>query len=63
MCRQRRAIASDLLAARNMKHFTLELGGKSPMVVLDDADLDITIPGAAIGIFANHGQKDRKSVV
>src|SRR5262249_24365768 len=29
---------------------------KSPMVVLDDADLDITIPGAALGIFANHGQ-------
>jgi len=43
-------------AARNMKHFTLELGGKSPMVVLDDADLEVTIPGAAIGIFANHGQ-------
>jgi phenylacetaldehyde dehydrogenase len=44
------------LAARNMKHFTLELGGKSPMVVLDDADLEVTIPGTAIGIFANHGQ-------
>ena len=43
-------------AARNMKHFTLELGGKSPMVVLDDADLEVTIPGTAIGIFANHGQ-------
>ena len=43
-------------AARNMKHFTLELGGKSPMVVLEDADLDVTIPGAAMGIFANHGQ-------
>ena len=43
-------------AARTMKHVTLELGGKSPMVVLDDADLDVTIPGAAIGIFANHGQ-------
>ena len=43
-------------AARHMKHFTLELGGKSPMVVLDDADLSVTIPGTAIGIFANHGQ-------
>lgn len=43
-------------AARQMKRVTLELGGKSPMVVLDDADLDITIPGAAMGIFANHGQ-------
>lgn len=43
-------------AAKNMKRCTLELGGKSPMVVLDDADLDVTIPGTALGIFANHGQ-------
>lgn len=43
-------------AARTMKYVTLELGGKSPMVVLEDADLDVAIPGAAIGIFANHGQ-------
>lgn len=44
------------VAARTFKHVTLELGGKSPMVVLDDADLNVTIPGTAIGIFANHGQ-------
>jgi phenylacetaldehyde dehydrogenase len=43
-------------AARDLKRFTLELGGKSPMVVMGDADLDIAIPGTAIGIFANHGQ-------
>jgi phenylacetaldehyde dehydrogenase len=43
-------------AARQMKHFTLELGGKSPMVVLEDADPEVTIPGTAMGIFANHGQ-------
>jgi phenylacetaldehyde dehydrogenase len=43
-------------AARQMKRFTLELGGKSPMVVLEDADLEVTIPGTAMGIFANHGQ-------
>jgi phenylacetaldehyde dehydrogenase len=43
-------------AAGQMKRFTLELGGKSPMVVLDDADLEVTIPGTALGIFANHGQ-------
>jgi phenylacetaldehyde dehydrogenase len=43
-------------AARQMKRFTLELGGKSPMVVMADADLEVAIPGAAIGIFANHGQ-------
>ena len=43
-------------AARQMKRFTLELGGKSPMVVMADADLEVAIPGAAMGIFANHGQ-------
>lgn len=43
-------------AAAQMKRFTLELGGKSPMVVMEDADLDIAIPGTAMGIFANHGQ-------
>jgi phenylacetaldehyde dehydrogenase len=43
-------------AARQMKRFTLELGGKSPMVVMDDADLDVAIAGTAMGIFANHGQ-------
>jgi len=44
------------IAARQMKRFTLELGGKSPMVVLADADLEAAIPGTAMGIFANHGQ-------
>ncbi len=43
-------------AARQFKRCTLELGGKSPMVVLEDADLEVTIPGTAMGIFANHGQ-------
>ncbi len=43
-------------AAQQLKRFTLELGGKSPMVVMGDADLDIAIPGTAMGIFANHGQ-------
>ena len=43
-------------ATGNLKKVTLELGGKSPAVVLPDADLDIAIPGAASGIFFNHGQ-------
>ncbi len=44
-------------AARgNLKKLTLELGGKSPMIVLDDADLDRAVPGVARGIFANAGQ-------
>jgi phenylacetaldehyde dehydrogenase len=43
-------------AAGNLKKVTLELGGKSPVVVLDDADVDAVIPGAASAIFFNHGQ-------
>ncbi|MET0656860.1 MAG: aldehyde dehydrogenase family protein [Steroidobacteraceae bacterium] len=43
-------------AAGNMKRLTLELGGKSPLIVLDDADLEAAIPGAAMAIFANSGQ-------
>jgi phenylacetaldehyde dehydrogenase len=43
-------------AARTFKRVTLELGGKSPMIVLPDADLGVAIPGTAMGIFANHGQ-------
>jgi len=43
-------------AARDLKHLSLELGGKSPNIVLKDADLDVAIPGAASAIFFNHGQ-------
>jgi len=43
-------------AAGNLKKVSLELGGKSPNVVLDDADLDTAIAGAASAIFFNHGQ-------
>ena len=43
-------------AADNLKKVTLELGGKSPVVVLADADLEQAIPGAARGIFSNAGQ-------
>src|SRR6202522_2014330 len=43
-------------AANDLKKVTLELGGKSPNIVLDDADLDAAIPGAASAIFFNHGQ-------
>ncbi|HUL42657.1 MAG TPA: aldehyde dehydrogenase family protein [Burkholderiales bacterium] len=43
-------------AANDLKKLTLELGGKSPNIVLRDADLDIAIPGAASAIFFNHGQ-------
>src|SRR5262245_38403635 len=43
-------------AAANLKKVSLELGGKSPNVVLADADLDVAIDGAANAIFFNHGQ-------
>jgi phenylacetaldehyde dehydrogenase len=43
-------------AAGNLKKVSLELGGKSPNVIFDDADLDAAIPGAASAIFFNHGQ-------
>ena len=43
-------------ASGNLKKVSLELGGKSPTVVLRDADLDVAIPGAASAIFFNHGQ-------
>ena len=43
-------------ATGNLKKVSLELGGKSPNIVLDDADMDTAIPGAASAIFFNHGQ-------
>ncbi|MFK8016435.1 MAG: aldehyde dehydrogenase [Gammaproteobacteria bacterium] len=43
-------------AKGNLKRVTLELGGKSPMIVLGDADLDLAIPGIANAIFFNGGQ-------
>jgi phenylacetaldehyde dehydrogenase len=43
-------------AAGNLKKVTLELGGKSPNIVLPDADLEVAIAGAANAIFFNHGQ-------
>jgi phenylacetaldehyde dehydrogenase len=43
-------------AAGNLKKVSLELGGKSPNIVLEDADVDSAIPGAASAIFFNHGQ-------
>jgi len=43
-------------AARGMKRVTMELGGKSPNIVFDDADLDNAVNGAISGIFAATGQ-------
>ncbi|KAL3420978.1 aldehyde dehydrogenase [Phlyctema vagabunda] len=44
------------MAAINMKNITLETGGKSPLLVFDDADLDQAVKWAHIGIMSNQGQ-------
>lgn len=44
------------LCARHLKPAVLELGGKAPLLVLEDADLDAAVQGAAFGAFANSGQ-------
>ncbi|KAI9809786.1 MAG: Aldehyde dehydrogenase [Sarcosagium campestre] len=43
-------------ADSNLKKVTLELGGKSPNIVFDDADIDNAISWVNFGIFFNHGQ-------
>lgn len=43
-------------AARDLKHVSLELGGKSPNIVFDDANIDDAVNGAVAGIFAATGQ-------
>jgi benzaldehyde dehydrogenase (NAD) len=44
------------LCAQHLKPAVLELGGKAPLLVLADADLDAAVNGAAFGAFANSGQ-------
>jgi aldehyde dehydrogenase (NAD+) len=46
----------EAAAKSNLKKVTLELGGKSPNVIFDDADLDQAVNWSAFGIFWNHGQ-------
>ncbi|WP_085031796.1 betaine-aldehyde dehydrogenase [Ensifer aridi] len=43
-------------AAAELKHVTMELGGKSPLIVFDDADLESAIGGAMLGNFYSTGQ-------
>jgi betaine-aldehyde dehydrogenase len=43
-------------ASGNFKKVTLELGGKSPNIIFDDADFDLALEGAMFGIFAGQGQ-------
>ncbi|QTH21121.1 aldehyde dehydrogenase family protein [Rhizorhabdus wittichii] len=52
------AIGRAIMAAgaQGIKRVTLELGGKSPTIILDDADLDAAIPQALMNGLANSGQ-------
>jgi aldehyde dehydrogenase (NAD+) len=43
-------------AAETLKHVTFELGGKSPNIVLADADMDAAVAGAHLGLYFNQGQ-------
>ncbi len=45
-----------LTAAKYLKPVLLELGGKAPLIVLDDADIDAAVAAAAFGAFMNQGQ-------
>ncbi|MCT8992285.1 betaine-aldehyde dehydrogenase [Chelativorans sp. SCAU2101] len=44
------------LAGEHMKHATMELGGKSPLIVFDDADVENAVSGAMLGNFYSTGQ-------
>jgi aldehyde dehydrogenase (NAD+) len=44
------------LAAGTIKNTTLELGGKSPNIILEDADLNLALPGSLFGVFLHSGQ-------
>lgn len=43
-------------AAENIRHVTMELGGKSPIVIFDDADVENAVSGAILGNFYSTGQ-------
>ena len=54
-------VAADA-AKTNLKRVTLELGGKSPLIVLKDADLDHAVETAHFGLFFNQGTLLRRYV-
>jgi acyl-CoA reductase-like NAD-dependent aldehyde dehydrogenase len=45
------------VAAKSFKHCSLELGGKNPMIVLNDANIDLALEGALWGAFGTTGQR------
>lgn len=49
-------LVAEAAAKSNLKKVSLELGGKSPLVILNDANVDEAVEIAHNAIFANHGQ-------
>jgi aldehyde dehydrogenase (NAD+) len=45
------------VGAEGLKHVSLEMGGKNPMIVMDDAELDLVAEGALWGAFGTSGQR------
>jgi aldehyde dehydrogenase (NAD+) len=45
-----------MLGGSNLKRVTLELGGKSPLIVLEDADIEKAVELAHFALFFNQGQ-------
>lgn len=52
-----RRIAADCVSSPRMKRMQLEMGGKNPLVVLDDADLEVAVECAVQGAFFSAGQR------
>src|SRR5437762_12841125 len=51
------AVGKRIAATAGYKRLVLELGGNDPLIVLDDADLDLAVHLAAEGSFRNSGQR------
>src|SRR5205823_3385750 len=51
------AVGKRIAATAGYKRLVLELGGNDPLIVLDDADLDLAVTLAAEGSFRNSGQR------
>jgi len=51
------ATGNRIVQAAGLKKFSMELGGKSPFVIFEDADLDRALDAAIFMIFSNHGER------
>ncbi|WP_144639286.1 5-carboxymethyl-2-hydroxymuconate semialdehyde dehydrogenase [Bordetella genomosp. 13] len=51
------ATGNRIVQAAGLKKFSMELGGKSPFVIFDDADMDRALDAAIFMIFSNNGQR------